>query len=106
MDYRAIALPIGRLLILIAGFMLIPAAADLVAGHPDWVVFLASALMIACVGALIAAGPGDWNLSKIFGFIAVILASVNIFGGFIVTQRMLAMSRPNLQKSSQLKKKK
>ena len=55
MDYRAIALPIGRLLILIAGFMLIPAAADLVAGNPDWVVFLASALMIAGVGALTVA---------------------------------------------------
>lgn len=55
MDYRAIALPIGRLLILIAGFMLIPATADLVAGNPDWVVFLASALMIACVGALTVA---------------------------------------------------
>ena len=48
---------------------------------------------VLIVGALIAAGPGDWNLSKIFGFIAVILASVNIFGGFIVTQRMLAMYR-------------
>jgi len=48
---------------------------------------------VIIVGALIAAGPGDWNISKIFGFIAVILASVNIFGGFIVTQRMLAMYR-------------
>jgi len=48
---------------------------------------------VIIVGALIAAGPDDWNISKIFGFIAVILASVNIFGGFIVTQRMLAMYR-------------
>ncbi len=48
---------------------------------------------VIIVGALIAAGPADWNISKIFGFIAVILASVNIFGGFIVTQRMLAMYR-------------
>ena len=31
------------------------------------------------------------NLSKSFGFIAVLLAAVNIFGGFLVTQRMLAM---------------
>ncbi|MBO6783608.1 MAG: NAD(P) transhydrogenase subunit alpha [Alphaproteobacteria bacterium] len=46
---------------------------------------------VIIVGALIAAGPDDWNLSKIFGFIAVVLASVNIFGGFIVSQRMLAM---------------
>ena len=48
---------------------------------------------VIIVGALIAAGPDDWNISKIFGFIAVILASVNIFGGFIATQRMLAMYR-------------
>lgn len=46
---------------------------------------------VIIVGALIAAGPSDASLSKIFGFIAVVLASVNIFGGFIVTQRMLSM---------------
>ncbi len=46
---------------------------------------------VIIVGALIAAGPADMNLSKIFGFLAVVLASVNIFGGFIVTQRMLQM---------------
>jgi NAD(P) transhydrogenase subunit alpha len=33
------------------------------------------------------------GVSKIFGLIAVVLASVNIFGGFIVSQRMLAMFR-------------
>ena len=46
---------------------------------------------VIIVGALIAAGPSDMSLSKVFGFIAVVLASVNIFGGFIVTQRMLQM---------------
>ncbi len=46
---------------------------------------------VIIVGALIAAGPTDMGFSKIIGFIAVALASVNIFGGFIVTQRMLAM---------------
>jgi len=46
---------------------------------------------VIIVGALIAAGPADMSLSKILGFIAVSLASVNIFGGFIVTQRMLQM---------------
>ena len=34
-------------------------------------------------------------LSKSFGFIAVLLAAVNIFGGFLVTQRMLAMYKKN-----------
>ena len=46
---------------------------------------------VIIVGALIAAGPVDFTFSKFMGFLAVTLASVNIFGGFIVTQRMLAM---------------
>src|SRR5579859_1172782 len=46
---------------------------------------------VIIVGALIAAGPIDFTFSKFMGFLAVTLASVNIFGGFIVTQRMLAM---------------
>ena len=49
---------------------------------------------VIIVGALIAAGPpGDLfhSLPKLMGFVAVTLASVNIFGGFIVTQRMLQM---------------
>ncbi len=46
---------------------------------------------VIIVGALLAAGPDGMSLAKIFGFIAVVLASVNIFGGFAVTQRMLAM---------------
>ena len=46
---------------------------------------------VIIVGALIAAGPLGFGFSKIMGFLAVILASVNIFGGFLVTQRMLSM---------------
>ncbi len=46
---------------------------------------------VIIVGALLAAGSEGWGASKLFGFLAVILASVNIFGGFIVTERMLAM---------------
>ncbi len=46
---------------------------------------------VIIVGALIAAGPADITFSKVMGFVAVILASVNIFGGFLVTRRMLAM---------------
>ncbi|HAU29956.1 MAG TPA: hypothetical protein DCW68_07625 [Rhodospirillaceae bacterium] len=48
---------------------------------------------VIIVGALVAAGPRGMGLSKIEGFIAVLLASINIFGGFIVTERMLAMFR-------------
>ena len=46
---------------------------------------------VIIVGALIAAGPAQLDFSKVMGFVAVALASVNIFGGFIVTQRMLSM---------------
>lgn len=46
---------------------------------------------VIIVGALVAVGPAGFSLSKSLGFVAMILASVNIFGGFAVTQRMLAM---------------
>ena len=48
---------------------------------------------VIIVGGLIAAGPAGFSFSKTMGLIAVALASVNIFGGFIVTQRMLRMYR-------------
>jgi H+-translocating NAD(P) transhydrogenase subunit alpha len=50
---------------------------------------------VIVVGALIAVGPLEGGISAIFGFLAVTLASVNIFGGFLVTQRMLAMFSKN-----------
>ena len=46
---------------------------------------------VIIVGALIAAGAGGAGFSEIMGFLAVTLASINIFGGFIVTNRMLSM---------------
>jgi H+-translocating NAD(P) transhydrogenase subunit alpha len=46
---------------------------------------------VIIVGALIAAGPVGLSFSKLMGFVAVTLAAVNIFGGFIVTHRMLQM---------------
>ncbi len=52
---------------------------------------------VIIVGALIAAGPTGFSFSKFMGFLAVILASVNIFGGFIVTQRMLAMFKKKVR---------
>jgi len=48
---------------------------------------------VIIVGALIAAGPMEVHFSKVMGFIAVVLASINIFGGFVVSQRMLQMFR-------------
>jgi len=46
---------------------------------------------VIIVGALIAVGPAEMSLAKTFGFIAMALVAVNIFGGFAVTQRMLQM---------------
>ena len=50
---------------------------------------------VIIVGAIIAALAGAsetvFNISSSFGFIAIILAAINIFGGFLVTQRMLQM---------------
>jgi len=57
---------------------------------------------VIIVGALLAVSvhamsEGSWT-AKLFGFLAVMLASVNIFGGFLVTQRMLAMYRKKEKK--------
>ncbi|POF32889.1 trk system potassium uptake protein TrkH [Roseibium marinum] len=52
MNFRAIALPIGRLLILISLLMIIPAIADAFAAHPDWRVFLVSGLLLGTAGIL------------------------------------------------------
>ncbi len=50
---------------------------------------------VIVVGALLAVGvsfvsSGAW-LAKLFGFLALVMAAINIFGGFMVTSRMLAM---------------
>ena len=50
---------------------------------------------VIVVGALLAVGvklmETDYTIAKIFGLLALVMASVNIFGGFLVTNRMLAM---------------
>ena len=46
---------------------------------------------IIIIGALIASAGEIFGISGVLGFVAVFLASVNIFGGFIVTERMLEM---------------
>ena len=46
---------------------------------------------IIIVGAMLAAGPVNADVGTVLGIIAVALASVNIVGGFLVTQRMLSM---------------
>jgi len=48
---------------------------------------------ITVVGAIIAAGHGNMLLVQILGTLAVILATINVVGGFLVTHRMLGMFR-------------
>ena len=57
---------------------------------------------VIIVGAIIAASnissANSLELSNIFGFIAILLAAINIFGGFLVTQRMLRMYKKKKRK--------
>ena len=57
---------------------------------------------VIIVGAIIAslAGGNNFNfeISNIFGFFAILLAAINIFGGFLVTQRMLQMYKKKKKK--------
>ncbi len=57
---------------------------------------------VIIVGAIIAASglspDVSFNLSNILGFIAITLAAINIFGGFLVTQRMLQMYKKKKEK--------
>ncbi|MGB3495642.1 MAG: NAD(P) transhydrogenase subunit alpha [Elainellaceae cyanobacterium] len=46
---------------------------------------------IAVVGALLIGGSNDWNITVILGLVAVVLATINVVGGFLVTDRMLQM---------------
>lgn len=55
-------------------------------------VIVVGALLAVAVEAMEAADSGHW-IAKVLGLVALILACVNIFGGFLVTQRMLAMYR-------------
>lgn len=54
---------------------------------------------IAVVGALLVAGTRVWNLSVVLGLIAVILATINVVGGFLVTDRMLQMFKKKESKA-------
>ncbi|MCG8592153.1 MAG: NAD(P) transhydrogenase subunit alpha [Proteobacteria bacterium] len=46
---------------------------------------------IAIVGAILAAGRDHATLATVLGFVAVVLATINVVGGFLVTDRMLSM---------------
>ena len=65
-------------------------AADLLVSVPDVVVETGREVVRAVTPDVVVEGRGT-GLSKLFGFVALVLASINIVGGFLVTQRMLAM---------------
>jgi NAD(P) transhydrogenase subunit alpha len=50
---------------------------------------------VSLIGAMVVTGPQQTDLSVILGMVAVIMATVNVAGGFMVTDRMLAMFRKN-----------
>ena len=59
---------------------------------------------IILVGAMLAAGPEVFDWGGWVGVLAVALASVNVFGGFLVTQRMLEMFRKKEPKAGDVKR--
>ena len=52
----------------------------------------------AIIGASNLSSNVNFELSNIFGFVAILLAAINIFGGFLVTQRMLQMYKKKKKK--------
>ena len=53
---------------------------------------------ITIVGALIIAGAGDSSMITILGFFAIVFATINVVGGFLVTDRMLEMFKKEERK--------
>lgn len=62
-------------------------------------VIVVGALLAVSVGAADALSSSGSTLAKVFGFLALVMASVNIFGGFMVTSRMLAMYKKKEKKA-------
>ena len=54
---------------------------------------------ITVVGAILAAGGDNTTLAQVLGFMAIVFATVNVVGGFLVTNRMLAMFKKKPGKS-------
>ena len=52
---------------------------------------ISSVIIVGAIIAALAESDNIFDTANIFGYMAIVLAAVNIFGGFLVTQRMLAM---------------
>ena len=55
---------------------------------------------ITLIGAMVSAGTAHSTLTTVLGFVAVVLATINVVGGFLVTGRMLAMFSSGRRKGS------
>jgi len=91
---------VQRLLVVTAPFVLLLA---LVVGSRSSLTNAISGIIL--VGAMLAAGPATFDWGGWVGVLAVALASVNVFGGFLVTQRMLEMFRKKEPKAPAAEKK-
>ncbi|HEV7958135.1 MAG TPA: NAD(P) transhydrogenase subunit alpha [Acidimicrobiales bacterium] len=58
---------------------------------------------VILVGAMLILGAANTNLEEVLGFLAVILATLNVVGGFVVTDRMLEMFKPRQPKAPETK---
>ncbi|HWD95842.1 MAG TPA: NAD(P) transhydrogenase subunit alpha [Acidimicrobiales bacterium] len=58
---------------------------------------------VILVGAMLILGAANTNLEEVLGFLAVILATLNVVGGFVVTDRMLEMFKPRQPKTPKAK---
>jgi NAD(P) transhydrogenase subunit alpha len=54
---------------------------------------------VILVGSMLILGAANTNLEEVLGFLAVLLATLNVVGGFVVTDRMLQMFKPRTQKA-------
>ena len=60
---------------------------------------ISSVIIVGAIVASLADGnSSNFEISNIFGFLAILLAAINIFGGFLVTQRMLQMYKKKKKK--------
>jgi len=92
MDFaQSLRLILPEEILSIGGLVLLLAAAWMGDRASRAISIASVALLVAAAAFAVPALSGDSWTSKILGFFALILASVNIFGGFLVTARMLAM---------------
>ena len=88
-----ITFPIFQILSRYINFFSIPASQEIVQHMTLWIGFVG-----AVIAALAESSGTVFSISSIFGFIAIVLAAINIFGGFLVTQRILQMYKKKKDK--------